>query len=315
MSAMPPFAQSLTLPALFALIPTAGCAPSFAHVESRDVASTGGLHCRAFFVHEREPIQHVVFVMNGTGTGSNAFVHPSVEDIVRARGVLYVTLDRPGIVAPFGDPAAAQINDAQLQSVTQEHMLTCAQSVIPLIEERTEPTAPIHLRGHSEGALIALYLYEDLLGKDPELAARFETLILSGTPLQEFREIIESQIDVISEHDGGELGVAVEECDWPIMKKSMGVSCKYLEDAYARRTGAEVFHQLAARDAPAAFHLFHGLQDWNAPVAPVRELEEWASGGPLDVHFTYYEGGHSGGDQESPARMEMRRLLSMITSP
>lgn len=64
----------------------AGCASSLAHVTTLEVRSEDALECRAFFGHEDEPVEHVVMVLNGTGTGSNAFVHPSMEELVRTRG-------------------------------------------------------------------------------------------------------------------------------------------------------------------------------------------------------------------------------------
>ena len=71
-----------------------------------------------------------------------------------------------------------------------------------------------------------------------------------------------------------------------------------------------MFERLASRGAPARFHVFHGTEDWNAPVGPVRELEAWnASTGHLAIEFHYYEGGHSGSDS---AREEVTRVLETL---
>ena len=77
----------------------------------------------------------------------------------------------------------------------------------------------------------------------------------------------------------------------------MGISCAYIEDASRRPSGRAMFERLAARRAPARFHVFQGTRDWNTPVAPVRALEAWnASTGHLRIAFHYYDGGHTGTD-------------------
>jgi predicted esterase len=250
--------------------------------------------------------------MSGTGLASSALIHPSLDAIVREQHVLYATLDRPGIAAPFGDPGAATIDEALLQRATQGHILACAHAAIRTIFERFGPAARVHLRGHSEGALIALMLYADLLENAPARAAKIETLVLTGTPLEPFETIIVRQLEVIEANGGGPVRDAVSRCDWPTMRDKLAVSCAYLEDAYARPSGSEVFEQLAAADARASIHIFHGTQDWNARVEPVQELERWLQAQTLQVSFSYYEGGHTNPPAET--RAELRELLRAITS-
>jgi hypothetical protein len=161
--------------------------------------------------------------------------------------------------------------------------------------------------------LISLLLYRELATQDPTLAAQIETLVLSGTPLDPFRTIIESQLDIIDRQDGGVLRDAVSACHWPTMRDRLGVSCAYLQDAYAQPSGRELFQSLAEARAPAEFYLFHGTQDWNAHVEPVRELERWGKTQPLALNITYYDGGH--GDPPASTRQEMRALLLSLTQP
>ena len=300
------------LVATLALIGACGCATTQAQIETHALRSIDGRTCRGYFTW-RGPVEHVLFAMNGTGAKSNAFLPPPLEGIVSDRAVLYATFDRPGITATFGTPDNASTDQAVLEAVTQTQLLACANAAVHWISERFGSTLHLHLRGHSEGALLSLMLYRELVAQEPTLAAQIETLILTGTPLEPFRTIIESQLVVFDEHDGGALRTAVSGCDWPTMREKLGVSCAYLEDAYAQPSGREVFQSLAEARAPAQIYLFHGTQDWNAHVEPVRELERWVQTQPLKVHFSYYEGGHN--DPPAIARQELNTLLISLTKP
>ena len=168
----------------------------------------------------------------------------------------------------------------------------------------------LHLRGHSEGSPIALYAYEALLDRDPVLASRIETLVLSGLALEPLANILEHQL--ASMPDGVRVRQAPASCDWAVLEKRMGVSCTYVEDGTRRPAGRAMFERLASRAAMARFHVFQGTHDWNTPMAPARALEAWnASTGHLRTAFRYYDGGHAGTDA---ARDEMAQLLAFIAS-
>lgn len=64
------------------------------------------------------PVRDVFLVINGSGTGSNAFVHPTFEGLLSSRPVAYSTYDKPGVSAPFGNPAAVRRDYATLEHYT-----------------------------------------------------------------------------------------------------------------------------------------------------------------------------------------------------
>jgi hypothetical protein len=172
------------------------------------------------------------------------------------------------------------------------------------------PTVRLHLRGHSEGTLIALYVYDALLDRDPELAAGISTLVLSGLAMEPFADIVKHQLAILP--DGDRVREALTACDWTVLEKRMGVSCAYVDDAIRRPSGRAMLERLAARAPAARFHVFQGTEDWHTPVAPIRAFEAWnASTGHLRVTFHYYEGGHAGSEA---ARSEMARLLASIVA-
>jgi hypothetical protein len=297
------------LPVALALMATA-CGPRYAHLVERELPADG-LVCPGYLVWNDEPVRHVFLVINGSGTGSSAFLHPTFDGVVSTRSVAYATYDKPGISAPFDDPAAARRDDAILERYTLGHGVACATQALRWAREHFGSSARLHLRGHSEGTLVALYVYDALLEEDPELAASIDSLVLSGLALEPFDEILERQLTSLP--DGEAVREAIASCDWTILAQRMGVSCAYIDDASQRPSGLTMFERLAARSAPASFYVFHGTEDWHTPVEPVRALEAWnASTGHLEMELHYYQGGHGGSDA---VRAEMTRVIDAIVAP
>lgn len=307
-SSLPTHAIRLLTCAALTLAP--GCGPQYEHLAERSLAAPPELSCPGYLVWNHEPVRDVFLVMNGSGTPSNAFVHPTFEGVLEAAPVAYLTYDKPGIRAPFGDPAAVQRDPARFQQYTLGHGIACATHALRWAREQFGDTVRLHLRGHSEGSLVALYTYDALLESEPRVGERIASVVLSGVALEPFADILEHQLASIP---GGErLREALAACEEPVLAEHLGVSCAYVADAVQRPPGRTLFERLAARGSAAQFHVFHGTQDWNTPVAPVRELEAWnAAEGHLDLTFHYYEGGHAGSDA---ARAELTQLLTSIIS-
>lgn len=287
-----------------------GCGPHYEHTVERNLAASPELVCPGYLVWNQEPVRDVFLVMNGSGTLSNAFVHPTFERALETRRIAYLTYDKPGIRAPFGDPGAAQRDPGSFQQYTLGHGVECATHALRWAREQFGDAARLHLRGHSEGTLVALYTYDALLERDPATGAQIASLVLSGLALEPFADILEHQLATMPQ--GDTLREALASCDARVLTERLGISCAYVADAHQRPSGRAMFERLAARSAAAQVHVFHGIHDWNTPVQPVRELEAWnAAEGHLDMTFHYYEGGHTGSDA---ARVELARLLSAITS-
>lgn len=301
--------------AAFALSLLAGCAgQSLDHVLARDLASKGGLSCSGHLGWNDTQVQHVVLWLNGSGIYSSAFVHPSIEDALEVNPVAYMTLDKPGIRAPFQDPAALTVDDGVLEQYTQGHVLECARQALTWSDEQFGTNVRFHFRGHSEGTLISLLLYEKLLSEEPALAARVSSLVLSGVALEPFDKLVERQTNELPPPQRAAFFSAIERCDWPKMRNRMAVSCAYLADAYARPSGRALFESLARRAPAADFFVFHGNNDLLAPASYVRELEAWhATSRQLDITFRFFEGGHVGAP---PAvTRELSELLVRLTRP
>jgi pimeloyl-ACP methyl ester carboxylesterase len=289
---------------------TSGCGPHYQHIVERPLAAGDDLVCPGYLVWNSEPVRDVFLVINGSGALSNAFVHPSLEGALKTEHVAYSTYDKPGITAPFGDPAKVRRNYSLLERYTLGHGVACSTAALRWAREQFGPSVRLHLRGHSEGSLVALYTYEALLDNDAESARAIATLVLSGLPVDPFDRILDRQLAFLP--NGQRLKKALASCDWPVLRESLGISCAYVADATQRPSGRTMFERLAKRAPGARFYVFQGTKDWNTPVEPVRALEAWnASQGHLDMTFHYYEGGHQGSDD---ARAEIARLLANIVS-
>lgn len=292
------------------IVLSSACGTHYEHVVERPLPSADHLVCPGYLVWNSEPVRDVFLVVNGSGILSNAFVHPSFEGVLQSHRVAYSTYDKPGIAAPFGDPAKVRRDDSILERYTLGHGVSCSTAALRWAREQFGPSVRLHVRGHSEGTLIALYAYEALLDNDPETAKAIATFVLSGLPVEPFDRILERQLAFVP--NGQRLRRALASCDWAVLERGLGASCSYVADATQRPSGRTMFERLAKRAPSARFYVFQGTHDWNTPVEPVRSLEAWnASQGHLDMTFRYYEGGHQGSDD---ARAEIARLLAAIVS-
>jgi pimeloyl-ACP methyl ester carboxylesterase len=292
-----------------------GCGgPSLEHVVQRDLASKHGRTCRGYLGWNNPKVQHVFLWMNGTGVYSSAFVHPSAEEALSVNPVAYLTLDKPGVRAPFGDPAKLSVNDSELERYTQGDMLACARQAMIWSEEQFGPAIHFHFRGHSEGTLVALFLYEKLLSEEPARATRVSSLVLSGLGLEPFAALVERQLSEMPVERSSAIRAAIQKCEWGVLRNQLAVSCKYLEDAYARPSGRSVFESLAPRAPAARFFVFQGNDDRHTPVRYVRELDAWnRQSGHLNATFRYYDGAHVGAPPE--VQREVSDLLVKLTAP
>jgi hypothetical protein len=140
------------------------------------------------------------------------------------------------------------------------------------------------------------------------------SLVLSGVGLEPFDVLIARQLSEMPAEQGSALRAAIQSCDWKVLKERMGVSCKYLEDAYARPSGRATFESIALRAPPIRLFVFQGNNDSRTPVRYVRELEAWNNQlGHLHLTFRYYEGAHVGGPPE--VKRELSDLLVRLTAP
>jgi hypothetical protein len=114
------FASVLT--ALFGSATLTGCAaakPTFIHVQEANLATHDDLTCRAYVVWNNEPVTDVVLSLQGSGTGTNAFVPDFADAVLASRPAAYVTFDKPGVHATFGDRSSRTRDLEQLAGASR----------------------------------------------------------------------------------------------------------------------------------------------------------------------------------------------------
>jgi pimeloyl-ACP methyl ester carboxylesterase len=297
--------------AIVAAVMVLGCGCGMQHVKpsEADVHTGDGLACRTYLIAQQAAITDVVLSMDGTGTGTSAWLPDELRDLVKSRPVAVVRFDKPGVRATFGKRSSVTIDDAPFERHTQGTLVDCAKQAIELVEARFGRPNNLrwHLRGHSEGALVALSVYHDLLDSNTATADRVASLILSGLALEPFQQILQRQTT-----KWPDFARAVAACDGAGMRKT-GLSCAYLRDAAARPSGREMFERIAAKAPRARIVVFAGRYDEHTPARFVGELEAWnaASGHlPLEVH--YYDGAHNGSPE---AKRELHSIVLRLVAP
>lgn len=59
-----------------------GCAPRYQNLVERPLPLPDNLACPGYLVRNRAPVRDVFLVVNGSGIGSSAFVHPSFKALI-----------------------------------------------------------------------------------------------------------------------------------------------------------------------------------------------------------------------------------------
>lgn len=138
--------------------------------------------------------------------------------------------------------------------------------------------------------------------------------LLSGLGLEPFAALVERQLSEMPAERSSAIRAAIQKCDWGVLRNQLAVSCKYLEDAYARPSGRAVFERLAPRAPAARFFVFQGNDDLHTPLRYAQELDAWNEQlGHLDLTFRYYDGAHVGAPPN--VQREVSDLLVRLTAP
>lgn len=291
---------------VLSLLAVAGCSAPLS-LEKGRLHARDGLTCRSYAAYRDPTVRDVIVGLNGTGTGSSAFVPPAPAAVLATRPVAYVTFDKPGISARFGDPIPTDTEPSRLARHTFGTLLDCVHALHDASRRRFGTATRFHFRGHSEGALLALAFLDELTRREPEGTHGVRSLVLSGLPLETFPEIVQRQLAVRPR-----LSRAVSTCDTSTLLRELGLGCAYLADMRTRPSGLDLFARLATRAPATRFRVFHGERDEHTPARFVHDLEAWNRvRGHLDLTVRYYDGAHRGTPE---VRRELTALLLALVS-
>ncbi len=287
--------------------PTAKPAPAYLTVTA-SVDGVEGRACRAYlsFPSGKDRLP-VVLDLEGTGlyTMSVGVLDPAVEEaLVRRRSVAVVAFDKPGLEP---DPESrVRVDMTVYARHTQADLAACAANALSWAAARreTDPDKGIFLRGHSEGALVAVRVYKRLLESGSPAAGRIKALLLSGLPMRRWADILALQNRAFYPKGLAELAEArerdaIDRGDDVFLLMKCELPAAYLRHALLQESLAETLEGLAPLRPPARFLFFQGREDSNVQASAVEAFERsnaerGRQGRPaLDLSVRYYDAGHS----------------------
>jgi hypothetical protein len=233
--------------------------------------------------------------LQGTGiysTGNTARIDPALRRLVHKKRVAVVTLDKPGIAAD------ASVDDDAYNRYTQEDLILCAYNALRWARE----TAPaplaqdLYFSGHSEGSQVLTRLYRHLVAKEPVLASRVKMLVLSGLPMDDWRQMLDGQL---GERHKARFWAGFLGRDDSILRAFGGLTFYYLSNVFAQEPLRKTLESLWSLDVRVPLRIFQGLLDRNTPAESVKAFVEANAarrqrGEPaLDLTARYYKAGHS----------------------
>jgi pimeloyl-ACP methyl ester carboxylesterase len=270
------------------------------------VQSLQGRVCAAYLhLPSAEPgaVRAIVLEQHGSGPYSMASpkaLDPAGRYFIERDSVAVVAIDKPGVRGDPADPERIDVDTAAYDAYLVGDLVDCAANALawaaalPLAKQ--EP--PIFLKGHSEGAYVAVRVYAKLNVEGSPLVPRIRALLLSGVPVEGQKTVIDRQLSAESWSSRRKIRRAIKEGDNDVLHRWAGVSSAYVRDAEAVEPLSRIFDSLARIRPKARFELFQGLEDAHTPPAPVQALEAdnerrvEKNEPALDLRVRYYAAGH-----------------------
>lgn len=278
------------------------------------VQGSGTTQCQTFLFHVvGKPDLPLLLDMQGTGLYTQSQGEFSVPGrrLSNAGKMNVLVIDKPGISYDskfVSDSTYDQfaLDVEKFSKYTIDDLAACGVHALQWAIESQKAVNPakIFLQGHSEGAIMMALVLESLIAKNSELAKRVDSLILTGTPLDPFKEVLFGQLRRNYQSGLKEMLIAhVEKAvvvgDDAFLIDRFKVSSSYLKTAFSKPALSETLLSLATKRKGTKFFFFHGLEDGNVPVASVKAFEKQIqdparAGNPsFDATFNYYkDAGH-----------------------
>ncbi|MFA6549291.1 MAG: hypothetical protein WCT39_05125 [Candidatus Margulisiibacteriota bacterium] len=243
----------------------------YAEVLTQNIPAGASLTCNAQ-IRKTDENRPLVVVLNGTGRYSMANddeLPPNIAYLLSDRKISVLTIDKPGI---SWKDSKIVVDEKQYNQHTQKDLVRCLVNALKWTSMQKGIDKKIYFVGHSEGAQIAVRTYESMLNSNSELAKQVVMLVLSGSPMQSWKTIIEKQL---GDNKKEELWRALKNSDNNTIKGIGGVPVAYWRDIFSTEPLADTFKKIARLSPSASFQFFHGLEDENVSVKAVQQLEKW----------------------------------------
>lgn len=297
---------------------------------STTVPANGGKTCRAYLYlpeGSAKPLP-LAFAIAGTGIYSESRIDEmsfGLDFILDLKKVAVLEIDKPGII-PVTDETSPDykkgytVDPKIFSQYTIPDLIECAANAITWArtESSISTNAGFLLLGHSEGAMVIVRLYERLLQADPALAKQIQALILSGTPLDSMKDIINAQLakESLDEREAFWRAYKNRDDAWLIQEEHGATGADWLDDAFASAPLAKTLNDLADLKPLTHFEVYQGLEDQNVPADSMIAFEKQnlakkkANQNYLNFDVHYFSAGH--GLNASAGKDIVTTILSCI---
>jgi len=283
---------------LSALVASAQGAP----LARTTVQAASGRSCAAYLQARPDAIAlPLVVSLHGSGVYTNADDLTPAADAVAAGRVAVLTIDKPGIAPDPQAPGGVRVDDAVYNDYTRADLVDCVVAALAWTRAQpvVSPEGSLVVFGHSEGALVALALLDRLYASAPDQAARVRGLLLSGTPVEDFRATLVGQVGAGRARTWEARARAGDDAT---LRSAVDMGADTLVDLFDAAAFEELLAGLASRGARTPITLFHGEDDRACDPTAVRDSFEarWerrhpADRRPLRIQLRRYpDAGHSG---------------------
>jgi len=274
---------AINLLIIFAILSHAYLVPikAFSSEAQRSEATVRGSEDKTCKTYLRNPSPEVklpiVVYFPGTGiystSGEDMFI-PPIEMVLKDKMAMILTIDKPGITGDQESPDGYSFDESIYFRYTQRDLVTCGINAIKQIttENSEQFSGNIILVGHSEGAQISVRILSRLMKSNSILKKNIKALLLSGSPMKDWKKILKDQLSV---EELSDLLSAYEKKDDSTVRQMVeSFGYIYLQDIFTTPPLIQTLRDLWDSKPDAIFSFYHGIKDENTLVQPVWDFEE-----------------------------------------
>lgn len=241
--------------------------------------SHDGINCIAY-LHVPDDVQKtplpLILAEAGSGIYSLSQIKDSpsaVEYVFSKKKAAVLTFDKPGI-HPGTNAEDPIVEDRIYNQHTPRDLIECAKNALIWAQgHHSTVKNETYFFGHSEGSMVLARLYSEILSSNQSMAEGVQALLLSGTPMLGWRDIINSQLT--STEDRQKFWDAFARENDQDLRKFGELPYAYWKEILSTDPLNATFKGLTEKNPGASLDFFHGLNDKNTNVTPLLDLETW----------------------------------------
>lgn len=276
------------------------------------VRGLGPVSCNVYLHLPKSPKPNmpVILMQVGSGVYSTAKlvgVHPVPATLLANNLASVVTINKPGIP---DDLETQKFDERQFLLHTMRDLSECArQALNGVMSQPLFKKSRIILIGHSEGTEVLTRTLENLRNYGSTYLDQIRMVVLSGTPVDDIRDILRFQFDDNWLRAFWKTYSARNEAN---LAEITGNGLLYWDDVLTTEPLETTLLRLGSTGLHTPFFIFHGIRDKHTPAKSVQRFEarnkSLSSAGRPSLNLTvrYFNAEHT---LNEPALLEMLELV------